>query len=613
VRVLCHGELRHLLIILDTCAGGAGGADAAAVVFQAIAHRQSSTDAYAGLWFLASARRKDVADDGAFVAYFPVAVEKVASQTGQRQRYLDMTELVAAINEQFGRDDRGQRAELAGGLVTGLAPFIPNSGFREDLPPVGTDLEIQRRIVGQDLSEHFGPRSRGVEFESEQGLYFSGRGRVLTRLVTWLTAAEGDGRARVVTGSPGCGKSAVLGRIVAPSVAWYRVRLDIADVDPATIAPEGCVTAAVHVRHKRLEEVVVRIASALGVVVEGTVALLQELSRRGQAGRKPVVIVIDALDEAGSGTAADAAGRGEPRRIARELLRPMSEIPGVRLLIGTRRELASSLGPAVTVLDLDAAEYRADEDVAGYVRKVLLAAREPDIPTPYREKDDLADNVAKGVARRADGVFLVARMIARSLRYQDAPIDVSRPGWVDDLPSEIGAAFDDWFARFGDKETRVRRVLLPLAFAEGHGLPRGQIWRRLSTALAGTDCTEEDITWALTMASAYVAEVVDDGRSAYRLYHQALAEHMRATAGQPAPRIQEKIVDALISTIPVSADYGGPDWFTSAPYVRQHLAIHAQAAGRLADLIPDPGFLLASPGFSPGCLADRRVDLKRCS
>jgi AAA ATPase domain/Caspase domain len=529
MRVLCRGDLSHLLVVLDTCAGGAGTAEAATAALRTIAYRQGGDDVHRGLWFLASARRKDVADDGVFVTNLRAAVQTVTERTGQRQRYLDLTELVKAINDGFALAGQGQRAELAGGLVTGLAPFLPNAGFREDLPPVGTDLEIQRRVAGQDLAEHFGPRSRGVEFESEQGLYFSGRGPVLRQLVAWLTAAQGDGKGRVITGSPGCGKSAVLGRIVATSVAWYRAKLDLSGVDLTTIVPEGCVTAAVHARHKRLEEITGRIADALDVEVEGTAELLQELSRRGRRGGKPLVVVIDALDEAGSGTAADAGGRGEPRRIARELLRPLSEIPGVRMLVGTRRELISAIGPTVTTLDLDEAEYRDDGDVAGYVRQVLLAAEEPEAVTPYRGNVALAGVVAKGVADRADGVFLVARMTARSLRHLDAPVDVSRLGWIGDLPSEIGAAFDDWLGRFGAEELRVRRMLLPLACAEGHGLPRGQIWSRLASVLAGVECTEEDITWALTVAQAYTAEVVDDGRSVYRLYHQALAEHLRAT------------------------------------------------------------------------------------
>lgn len=593
VRILCKGELRHLLIVLDACAGGAGVAEATATALQTIAYRQSGANVDAGLWFLSSARRKDVAADGAFVAQFPEAIRVATERTGQRQRFLDLTELVSCVNERFDGIGCGQRAELAGGLVTGLAPFLPNANFRPDLPSVGTDLEIQRRVAGHDLAEHFGPRSRGVEFESEQGLYFSGREAVLKNLVTWLTASTDDGKGRVVTGSPGCGKSAVLGRIVATSDPGYRARLNLSDADPATIAPENCVTAAVHARHKRMEEIVARIADTLGVAVEGAAGLLQELSRQGRDSDQPVVIAIDALDEAGSGTAADAGGRGEPRRIARELLRPMSDIHGVRLLVGTRRELISALGPTFTPIDLDTPEYRHDEDVAGYVRKVLLAEDEPKVATPYRRQKSLADTVAKGVAKRAAGVFLVARMTARSLRYA-APIDVSRSGWIDELPSEIGGAFDDFLARFGAEESRVRRMLLPLAFAEGHGLPRGKIWSGISTALSGIDSTEEDIAWTLNVAQAYIAEVVDDGRSVYRLYHQALAEHLRATTGRAAEHLQREIVNALISTVPLSSDQDRRDWFSAAPYVRQHLATHAQVSGQLESLIQDPGFLLAS-------------------
>ncbi|MEU7200906.1 caspase family protein [Streptomyces sp. NPDC045470] len=599
VRILCQGPLRRLLVVLDTCAGGAGAAEGAGVALQTIAYRQSGGDASTGLWFLASARRKDVAQEGTFVSAFRAAVDTTTGRTGQRQQYLDLTELVKAVNERLDADGRGQRAELASGLVTGLAPFLPNSGFREDLPPVGTDLEVQRRVASRDLTEHFGPRSRGVEFESEQGIYFSGRVRVLSHLVRWLTAADGDGRGRVVTGSPGCGKSAVLGRVVALSDSLYRDRLDLSGVDPATIVPEGCVTAAVHARHKRLEEVVERIAQTLGAEYGGTAALLQELTRRGRRGA-PVVIVVDAVDEAGSDTAADAGGHGEPRRITRELLRPMSEIPGVRLLVGTRHELVTSLGPTFTVLDLDDPTYRADEnDVTGYVTKVLLAAEEPGVPTPYRERQELARTVAREVASRAAGVYLYARTTARTLRSDSAAVDVSKPGWADDLPSEIGEAFDDYLARFGPDEPRVRRMLLSLAFSEGKGLPRGHIWTTLTSVISGAPCTEEDIAWVLDVAEAYIAEVTDDDRrSAYRLYHKALAEHLRRTADRSPEEIQRAVVDALTATVPRSPDGTSPDWFAAPPYVRQHLATHAEAAGRLVGLINDPGFLLASESLA---------------
>ncbi|MGQ4384932.1 caspase family protein [Streptomyces sp. SAS_270] len=593
VRILCRGELRHLLLVLDTCAAGAGSADAAGIALQSIAYRHGGAGTSTGLWFLASARRKDVAEDGLFVSALRTAVGVTTTRTGQRQQYLDLTELVRAVNERFEDAGRGQRAELASGLVTGLAPFFPNSGFRESLPPIGTDLEVQRRAAEQDLADHFGPRSRGVEFESEHGLYFSGRVRVLRELVAWLTAAHGDGRGRVVTGRPGCGKSAVLGRVVALSDQRYRTRFDVRALDPATVVPKGCVTVAVHARHKRLEEIVERIAHTLGAEVNGTPALLQELTRRGRQ-EPPIVVVVDAVDEAGSDTAADAGGHGEPRRITRELLRPMSEIQGVRLLVGTRHELVTPLGPTFTCLDLDRPGYRAEQgDLTEYVGKMLLAEEEPEVSTPYRDLPDLAGTVAAGVARRAAGVYLYARTTARTLRSDGAAVDVRRAGWADELPSEIGEAFDDYLARFGPDEARVRRMLLALAFSEGTGLPRGRVWTTLSTVLSGVPCTEEDVSWVLDVAEAYVAEVTDDDhRSVYRLYHKALAEHLRETAGRATTDIHRSVVEALVALVPV-VPHDGLDWFAAPPYVRQHLATHAAAAGVFAGLIEDPGFLLA--------------------
>ncbi|MFF2578438.1 caspase family protein [Streptomyces goshikiensis] len=594
VRILCRGELRHLLLILDTCSAGAGSADAAAVALQTIAYRSTSGRTSTGLWFLGSARHKDIAEDGKFVTALVAAVETTADRTGQRQQYLDLTELVKAVNEQFDAGGYGQRAELASGLVTGLAPFLANSNYREELPPLGTDLQVQRRVADRDLDEHFGPRSRGVEFESEQGLYFSGRVRVLSELVNWLTSPRGDGRGRVVTGSPGCGKSAVLGRIVALSDPGYRARLDLSDVNASTVLPAGCVSAAVHARHKRLEEVVDRIATALDTRTDGPAALLQELTRRGRQGA-PIVVVVDAVDEAGSDTAADAGGHGEPRRITRELLRPMSEIPGVRLLVGARHELVGPLGRTFTVMDLDQHGYRAtQEDLSGYVARMLLASDEPEIPTPYRSQADRARTVADAVAAKAAGVYLYARTTARTLRSDGSTVDTNRQGWAEDLPSEVGEAFDDYLARFGPDEARVRRMLLALAFSEGKGLPRGHVWTTLSSVISGVSCTEADITWALDVAEAYVAEVIDDDqRSAYRLYHKALAEHLRATADRSAEEVQRSIVRALRSLVSKPVD-GPPDWFGAVGYIRHHLATHAAAGGVLTDLIEDPGFLLAS-------------------
>lgn len=50
VRILCRGELRHLLLVLDTCAAGAGSADAAGIALQSIAYRHGGAGTSTGLW-----------------------------------------------------------------------------------------------------------------------------------------------------------------------------------------------------------------------------------------------------------------------------------------------------------------------------------------------------------------------------------------------------------------------------------------------------------------------------------------------------------------------------------------------------------------------------------
>jgi WD40 repeat protein len=595
VRILARTEMGNLLVILDTCHAGRGAADAARVAVRTLGRRWAEATSRTGLWLLSAARSADEAADGAFGALLAPAVATATGRAGQRQRYIDLAELVDVLNQLFEHRGLAQRAELTASLVTGLAPFIPNREYRAYLPPAGTDLETQRLAAKRDLVEHFGPRARGVDFESEQGLYFSGRRRALRELVAWLTGPRTGGRGRVVTGDPGCGKSAVLGRIVAMSHPAYRQGLNLSGVDPDLVVPAGCVDAAVHARHKRLEDMVRQIAGELGMAVEGTGELLQELSRRSRAGRSQV-IVVDALDEAGTGTAADTGSRGEPRRIARELLRPLSEVPGLKLLVGTRRDLLGALGPAMTVLDLDRAGYLGDDDIAGYVRAVLLADGQPEVATPYRDRPDLAREVADAAAARACGVFLVARMTARSLRAAPGPVDVTQPGWEQDLPSEVGEAFDDYLARFGDDEERVRRMLAPLAFAEGRGLPRGDLWTRLAEVFTGAPCTDDDIGTLLRAAASYVAEVPDaQGRSVYRLYHAALAEHLRADPRFPARSTQRRIVDCLTAAVPRLAPGGEVlDWWQAPHYVRAHLATHAAAGACLDELVDDPGFLLAA-------------------
>jgi len=94
-------------------------------------------------------------------------------------------------------------------------PFLPNPRYDPLLH--GLDMATQLRLAEDpqrehELREHFLPRARGVESAAEVAWRFVGRHAALAELAAWL--ADPDPPARVVTGDPGSGKSAVLGRLV---------------------------------------------------------------------------------------------------------------------------------------------------------------------------------------------------------------------------------------------------------------------------------------------------------------------------------------------------------------------------------------------------------------
>lgn len=68
-----------------------------------------------------------------------------------------------------------------------------------------------------EATRHWLPRARGVSIDSERGYRFRGRTAALHVITTWLDREHTDRRVLVVTGAPGAGKSAVLGRIVTAS------------------------------------------------------------------------------------------------------------------------------------------------------------------------------------------------------------------------------------------------------------------------------------------------------------------------------------------------------------------------------------------------------------
>ena len=350
----------------------------------------------------------------------------------------------------------------------------------------------------------------------------------------------------------------------------------------------GSINVTIHARHKTMDDLVAGIAAGAGdFIVETVDELVNELAARTE----PLVVLVDALDEAGT------ANDSEPERIATELLRRLARLACVRLLVGTRRHVVPACGPDFLVLDLDEQQWVERKDLADYAEQLLLAPHGLGSNSVYDVAT--ASPVAEGIAETAYPNYLVTRLTARALAARSSVVK-ALPGWQRELPapeSEItqgpGPAFRWALAeQLGTDEWRARQLLTPLAFAEGAGLPWGEVWPAVASSISGRRVDTADIEWLLVASGSHVVEALDElHRSVYRLYHESFVDQLRIDAPD---NTQQHVVDALIGLVPSSTDRPGRDWLAADPYVRTHLATHAANCGRLDQLVLDPAFLLAA-------------------
>jgi hypothetical protein len=574
-RRIASSSLRLVLLLIDTCYAGSGSGDIMNVVSRI---KQFFLRENVGFFVIAAARPKEEAWQGVFVEALRSVLcdERYA---GERQEFLFPIAVSTDINRYFLSKNLSQLTcvhETYAGYH--YPPFFPNPRYRPFIP-IGVDLKTQKRLSSMepaDILLHWGPRGRGVEIESQVGWYFTGRTRILRELVRWLKTPAFDAVPQVITGDPGVGKSAVLARLVTTADPAYRRQALLEDVDRETLPPEGCIDIAIHAKGKTLGEIVGAIGRAANVATEDADELVSALAGRTE----PITIVIDALDEA-----------IEPEIIAEKVLRPIASLPTTRLLIGARKQSISSLGIQVEIKHLDK-EYHDPEDIRDYVVLRLIAKHECDIVTPYRGKADLAREVAEVVAETANTVFLIAHLICENLIQAEEPVDPQSEGWRDRLPDSVALAFSGFLNRFGDEEVRVRDLLLPLAYAEGEGLPWDNLWAPLASVLSGRSYTDDDVAWVRDQAGAYIIEALQSGQSVYRLYHQALADYFRDDALDFERH--RTIASALVASVPNRGADGGKMWPEAHLYVLQHLSTHAATCGMLSSLVCEPLYLLVA-------------------
>ncbi|MFI0964910.1 hypothetical protein ACH4S8_26460 [Streptomyces sp. NPDC021080] len=458
--------------------------------------------------------------------------------------------------------------------------------------PLDVVAEIDAVIASLTVDErrHFVPKASGAEL-GEQHWYFKGRVEERREILSWLDHATGG--MLVVTGAAGSGKSALLGHVLVHS------RRELSDVlirrqhlDPLPLGsprPYEAFDLVLHLTGATPREVMLRIAAAAGLPAppEGPIAeqcmwLTQhfretdeaEAERDSEADGSPFTILADALDEAHL-----------PLTIAERLLSPLADLPGVRVVVGTRgstlegpdlpepadRDIMDALGVdrerSRTVLLVD----RDEEAMTRYIQQRLELAR---IRGELQAEPSQIDYLAKALGG-LDRQFLYARLAVHEIIANPRLAENPEPLLEDDHRRLFARAVD----RLAEQTPVNHALLEALALAQGHGLPPADgVWAGVATALASNpdlEVTDADIEELTRTAAPYLMLDTEFGQSVYRLAHRTFAEHFSWSVPLPSYDPRHSRITEHLAGIPDTQAADGP----LNPYLAEYLPAHAGLAG----------------------------------
>ena len=288
-----RGTANQLLFIVDTCQAGAGVAEAGEVASALLEELPPNAE---HVWFgiLVSCSATDIgARDGAFgESLLRLFREGPRSPDMRRRwskhdRWIRGDDLGQAVLEDWTGED--QRPDF---LRRGRAWYMLRNPLWDQGAP-------------EEVVEHLLLAARGGT-SADHRSWFTGRETEVTEVVSWVRAREPG--VRVVTGSAGTGKSAIVGRVVSLSNPGERERLAEGGALEGHADP-GLRSVGAHVHARGLTAD--RTAELLdGQLVRAEVLtpdererrnaneLVGALQRAAEDGARPPVLVVDGLDEA---------------------------------------------------------------------------------------------------------------------------------------------------------------------------------------------------------------------------------------------------------------------------------------------------------------------------
>lgn len=471
---------------------------------------------------------------------------------------------------------------------------VPMEVVREVWP----DLPRPWVFGGDGARQHAEQRASGQRTATRSEDLFQGRSVALAALAAWIRRPTCPGVPLVVTASPGSGKSAVVARAALAHEAE-----DVRD------------GVFFHARRSTVEHLVDIVAAATG---QETPSTWQELVGTLAREEPPLVLVVDALDEAASEPA---------RRDMSLVLCELARISSVRVVVATRplsasgpvaesghlRELGVRQGArSRNLIDLDDPGYFSAADLTAYVAAVLSQGRDPDLAWARYDADSSARAGLAGiVAERAGKNFLVASMAAHQLAESPDVVDPAAPDFDEGvIPSSVADALDKYLDGLDPAERRRNRALLTaLAYGRGSGLDDAR-WIAFATGLglAASVSAADLSSLRASPAADYLIEARSEGTTVVtRLFHQALGDQL--VDGRRV-RDDERIVFGLLLT-----EARATGWARAEGYLRRHGVSHAQAAGRMVEMLQDADFVASvdPEGLATGVrqIADAEVATER--
>ncbi|MGW3240340.1 trypsin-like peptidase domain-containing protein [Streptomyces olivaceus] len=477
--------------------------------------------------------------------------------------------------------------------------MLPMSYLRRLWPEVRSNCRW-RLDLEASYRTHWSPRARGSEPASHtKEWFFTGRTEARRVIRDWLEGKDpvlAEHSMLLVTGAPGSGKSALLAHSLIASDPLLSRTVPISGPRP----PTGAFDAAVYLKGRTCDEMTAQLARALNVTASDSDELVAEVSEYSRGTR--FTVLADAVEE--------AASTDEAIEIA-ALLRELTSTGRIRVLAAvrttpagaSREEILTAFGLSTPRIDLDDAQYLHRPDVTEYVARRLASEQANSARYRAYGSDELRA-IGEKVARKANYSFLIAQLATGWLTdprgQHSGPDD---PGWEAELPETVGQAMDKYLRACRPHTATVKLVLTALAYARGNGLPRGATWRRMADALASDgDETPRDLEKVFTTAAQHLVERVDESSRppTYRLFHDALDQHLRETLERKHHEPEACITTALKGAVPRGRD-GERNWAEADAYTRDHLADHAAAAGQLDGLASDTEYLVhaASGGLLP--------------